>query len=196
MQNTLTLGDVIGLLIKRADVPWETLPPRAPLGLRHQPPDAAPERRLHLQGPGSGPGATVKVTCRPASTSTRARPSCRSAATRPPLGDPTSSHGEHAHLDASRRPFGIAVAPSPSTSRSGTDVGPTQATETVTRAASPQSSIGAVLRHRQLRAERHGAHGRRRSRRTRTSQMSALATPGGRLLQDPDAGGRHALRCT
>ena len=63
VQNTLTLGDVIGLLIKSADVPWETLPPRLLSVFDTSRPTAHMNANFTLQGTGQGTGsATVKVT--------------------------------------------------------------------------------------------------------------------------------------
>ena len=63
VQNTLTLGDVIGLLIKSADVPWETLPPRLLSVFDTSRPTLHMNAGFTLQGTGQGAGtATVKVT--------------------------------------------------------------------------------------------------------------------------------------
>ena len=63
VRNTLTLGDVIGLLIKSADVPWETLPPRLLSVFDTSRPTLHMNAGFTLQGTGQGAGtATVKVT--------------------------------------------------------------------------------------------------------------------------------------
>ena len=56
MQSTLTVGDVIGLLIKSADVPWETLPPRLLSVFDTSRPTLHMSAGFTLQGTGLGEG--------------------------------------------------------------------------------------------------------------------------------------------
>ena len=63
VKTTLTVGDVIGLLIRSADVPWETLSPRLLSVFDTSRPLLHMSAGFTLQGIGQGNGtATVKVT--------------------------------------------------------------------------------------------------------------------------------------
>ncbi|HEY6961043.1 MAG TPA: Ig-like domain-containing protein, partial [Gaiellaceae bacterium] len=61
VKDTMTLGDLIGMLIRRDDVPWETLAPRLLSVFDPQRPTLAATLDFAIAGTGSGP-ATVALT--------------------------------------------------------------------------------------------------------------------------------------
>ncbi len=134
VQNTLTLGDVMGLLIKSADVPWETLPPRLLSVFDTSRPTAHMNANFTLQGTGQGTGsATVKVTL-PAGFDFKPG-SAQLQIGGPPsagLGDPTiDTQANTLTWTVPNVPFNTPSTISFDT-WSGSSVGPTQATESVT----------------------------------------------------------------
>ena len=134
VQNTLTLGDVIGLLIKSADVPWETLPPRLLSVFDTTRPTAHMNANFTLQGTGQGTGdATVKVTL-PAGFDFKPG-SAQLQIGGPPsagIGDPTiDAQANTLTWTVPNVPFNTASTISFDT-WSGSSVGPTQAAESVT----------------------------------------------------------------
>jgi CSLREA domain-containing protein len=132
--STVTLGDLIGLLIKRADVPWETLPPRLLSAFDPNRPTLALTAGFTLQGPVSGQSpATVAVTLPDGFDYV---PGSAGA-----FGDPTVSGGTLT-WNVPNVPFGTPQALSFDV-WSGTSVGPTQATERVTAGSAADSSTAA-----------------------------------------------------
>ena len=134
VQNTLTLGDVIGLLIKSADVPWETLPPRLLSVFDTSRPIAHMNANFTLQGTGQGTGnATVKVTL-PAGFDFKPG-SAQLQIGGPPsagIGDPTiDTQANTLTWTVPNVPFNTPSTISFDT-WSGSSVGPTQATASVT----------------------------------------------------------------
>jgi parallel beta-helix repeat protein len=142
-KDTITLGDLIGLLIERDDVPWETLPPRLLSAFDPNRPTLSMTAQFTVQGSGS-PAADVKVDL-PAGfdyvPGSAALTENSFPATAP--GDPeiTRSAGgdeldwQFDSVDANatyRLTYQVY---------SGTDVGPAQATETVTAGSFSDSSI-------------------------------------------------------
>ena len=129
--NTVTLGDIVGLLIKRADVPWESLTPRELSFFDTARPSLALHASFNAQGAGTGP-ATVKVTLPagfdydPAKGATLT-PAGGEAST---IADPTIKGATLTwHLDAVT--FGTDYTLDFS-AFSGSDVGPASASVTVT----------------------------------------------------------------
>ncbi len=61
VKSTLTVGDVIGLLIKRADVPWETLSPRLLSAFDLNRPQLTLTAGYTLQGPTGGQGTANRA---------------------------------------------------------------------------------------------------------------------------------------
>ena len=141
--DTITLGDVIGLLIQRADVPWEDLSPRLLSFFDPNRPTMSMTAGFTVQGSGL-PGADVKLDL-PAGfdyvpgSAGLTENSLPAAAP----GDPAITHGSSGEeLDWQFD----AVDPGASyqlTLRvySGSTVGSTQATETVTAGSFSDSSI-------------------------------------------------------
>ena len=134
MQNTLSIGDVIGLLIQSADVPWETLPPRLLSVFDKHRPTLHMNAGFTLQGIGEGNGtATVKVTLpagfdfKPGSAQLQIGDGGSAS-----FGDPTiDTQANTLTWTVPNVPFNTASTISFDT-WSGGSVGPTQAAETVT----------------------------------------------------------------
>jgi hypothetical protein len=133
-----TLGDLIGLLIKRADVPWETLSPRLLSAFDPARP------RLHLTvvftAGGTGPGsANVQVKLPPGFDVVPGSATLTAGNAAPsPLGDPTADGNLATWSLASVSPrstYALRFA-----AFSGTDVGAAQATATVSAAGATSSS--------------------------------------------------------
>jgi hypothetical protein len=134
---TLTLGDVIGLLITRAEVPWETLPPRLLSVFDPHRPTLNVDAGFTLQGSGT-PDADVQVTIPdgfdfdPGSATL-----AEGSGTPQTLEDPA--------LTGDTLDWQIpAVVPDHTYTiafslRSGTDVGPAQVSETVTSGSATDS---------------------------------------------------------
>ena len=121
-----------------------------------------------MQGPGRQAPATV--TGHPAGgLRLRAGLRRRGAATAT-----RSTRDQHAHLARSRAPFGSRHSRSHFQVWSGTDVGPTQATETVTSGStSRHRGRSRVHGHRQLHRQRHDRPARRTSRPTERRDVGA-----------------------
>ena len=134
VQSTLTVGDVIGLLIKSADVPWETLPPRLLSVFDTTRPTLHMSAGFTLQGTGLGGGlATVKVTLpdgfdyRPGTAQLQIGDGTASS-----IGEPTiDAQANTLTWDVPNVPFNTASSISFDT-WSGSSVGAAQASETVT----------------------------------------------------------------
>ena len=62
LPGNTTLGDVLALLVKRADVPWETLSPALLALFDNHRPEASMSVAFHLTAPTSPVPATVEVT--------------------------------------------------------------------------------------------------------------------------------------
>ena len=134
VQHTLTVGDVIGLLIKSADVPWETLPPRLLSVFDTSRPTLHMSAGFTLEGTGPGDGtATAKVTLpegfdyQPGSAELQ-------------IGDGTAAGFRDPTIDTQSNTLTWSVPNVPFNTAStisfdawsGSSVGPTQAAETVT----------------------------------------------------------------
>ena len=133
-KNTVTFGDLVGLLIKRADVPWESLTP-------HQLAAFDPSRKtlplsagFTLQGSGTSP-ATVKVTLPAGFDFDFGNPATLtpSGGAASPVADPVESSGANSTTLTFTLPtvqLGTAYALD-FTVRSGSDVGQRQASVSV-----------------------------------------------------------------
>ena len=134
VQSSLTLGDVIGLLIKSSDVPWETLPPRVLSVFDPTRPLLHLTANFTVQGTGSGP-ADVKLALPDGFDFNPGSATLDGA----PISDP-SVNGSTIDFALASTAYGtqhtIAFD-----ARSGTDVGPAQATETVSAGGFSQSSV-------------------------------------------------------
>ncbi len=134
VQSSLTLGDVIGLLIKSSDVPWETLPPRVLSVFDPTRPLLHLTANFTVQGTGSGP-ADVKLALPDGFDFNPGSATLDGA----PTSDP-SVNGSTIDFALASTAYGtqhtIAFD-----ARSGTDVGPAQATETVSAGGFSQSSV-------------------------------------------------------
>ena len=134
VKTTLTVGDVIGLLIRSADVPWETLSPRLLSVFDTSRPLLHMSAGFTLQGIGQGNGtATVKVTLpagfdfKPGSASLQ-------------IGDGGAGTFADPTVDTQANSLTWTVPSVPFNTEStiafdawsGSNVGPTQATESVT----------------------------------------------------------------
>ncbi len=131
VKASLTLGDVIGLLVKRDDVPWETLSPRLLSVFDPGRPTLHMTAGFTLQGaPGGAASATVSITLPdgfdyvPGSAGS--------------FGDPTVN-GRVISWNVPAVPFGAPQSLGFDV-WSGTAVGPGQATETVTSGSATDSS--------------------------------------------------------
>jgi hypothetical protein len=138
-KNTVTFGDLIGLLIRRADVPWETLSPETLSLFDVNRPKMTLTADFTVQGVGT-PDADVTVKIpdgfdyEPGSVTLTENESSQ------PVGGPTKSSDGHAlvwHFDAldPDNTYHLAFEV-----RSGTTVGPAQATETITSGAQSDTS--------------------------------------------------------
>ncbi len=150
--TNVTLGDLIGLLIKRADVPWETLSSRLLSAFDPFRPQLGMTAGLTLAGSGLAP-ATVKIKLPdgfdyvPGSATL-----ALNAGTASPLGDPGVS-GSTLTWNLPSVTLGGNYALHFST-YSGTDVSPEQATETVSSdAVSAASSASFDVRDSFLNSE-------------------------------------------
>ncbi len=132
--STVTLGDLIGLLIKRADVPWETLPPRLLSAFDPNRSTLALTAGFTLQGPASGQSPAIVAVTLPDGFDYV--PGSAGA-----FGDPAVSGGTLT-WNVPNVPFGTPQALSFDV-WSGTSVGPTQATERVTAGSAADSSTAA-----------------------------------------------------
>jgi Tol biopolymer transport system component len=138
VQHTLTLGDVVGLLIKRSDVPWETLSPRLLSAFDPQRSTLQLTAGFSIQGTGQGP-ATVAVTLPegfdfdPGSAVLLG-----SGPAGTPLPDPTIN-GSSITWTLANITFGATYSIRFNV-RAGSTVGPAQATETVTSGGVSNSS--------------------------------------------------------
>ncbi len=123
MRDSLTLGDVIGLLIKRGDVPWETLSPRLLSAFDPHRKTLAMTAGFTLQGTGASTSATVQVTLPDGFDYV---PSSAGGS----VGEPAVD-GHTLTWNLSGVPFDIAQSIS-FQAWSGTSVGPAEAKATVT----------------------------------------------------------------
>jgi hypothetical protein len=136
-----TLGDLIGLLVRRADVPWESLSPRLLAAFDPARPQLPLNAGFTIQGSGAT-AATVKVKL-PAGfdvapgTSTLAQGQSAPAAVADPVVDGDTLKWSLVSLTAGA-PYVLHFS-----AYSGTDVGPAQATETVSAGGASGSSTTA-----------------------------------------------------
>ena len=171
VRATLTLGDVIGLLIKRSDVPWETLSPRLLSAFDPHRQTLPLTAHFTLQGTGDSGPATVKVTLPDGFDYVPS--SRRRAASATPIG----RRARHAHWTLTGVPFGHHAVDLRSRRGRAPPSAPAQATETVTS--------GGVHRRRLPRRSpsptASRANARRARRRTITPdqnvEMSAIPSP-------------------
>ncbi len=139
VQDTLTLGDVLGLLIQRADVPWETLSPRLLSAFDPTRPTLQMTAGFTVQGTGQA-AVTVEVALPDGfdfdpGSAQLVVPGTDNQSLPDPTVDGSTISWTLPGLNLGT-PYSIEFGV-----RSGTTVGPTQATETVTSGNVSHSSI-------------------------------------------------------
>ncbi len=198
-ENTLTFGDVVGLLMRSADVNWEGLSPDLLTIFDPNRQSMSMAAGFTVQGTGS-PAADVKIDLPAGFDFVPGSAELIKGSSTAQLADPTitdSSPGPGIELDwqlaavDAGQPYSIKFGAYP-----GTTVGPTQATEMVSAGGHSDSSISLVLGHRQQPGRQHGRERRdpdRHGAGARHRRARDAADGGrGRLLHLPDAGGGNA----
>ncbi len=137
--DTATFADLIGLFIPRASVPWETLSPQTLSLFDRNRPKLSLAAAFTLQGSGT-PDADVTVKIPDGFDYDPGSATLTENEETVPVGEPSLSSDGHTltwHLDALDPDHTYSLA---FKVRSGTTVGPTQATETVTSGAQSDTS--------------------------------------------------------
>ncbi|HET8752328.1 MAG TPA: choice-of-anchor Q domain-containing protein [Gaiellaceae bacterium] len=196
VQSTLTLGDVIGLLIKRADVPWETLPPRVLSVFDPNRPTLNTSASFRLQGSGT-PSADVQLRIPDGFDYDPGSATLTEGDGEPQqLADPTvDGRTLDWQIDSVDPDVTYAIG---FKLRSGTTVGPAQITETVTSGSQSDTSVAAFPVTDSYPSSGDPSEAPRIDPNDGV-QMSALATPGAvdyYTIPMPPAGTRLQVHLT